>query len=293
MRRLLLAAMVFGAVSGARAADMPDFLRGSVSAGSSTPTRNWDGWYVGGQVGYSTADINLSNATQSLTNYTLRNTVIQQSVSDFGLFHAQHAQATGFGAFVGRNFQWDDIVFGIEANYNYINSLSTSASTSMGRRIDNPGGQILPAGHTDQWDVTLAGSAAVQVKDVVTFRGRVGWAAGDFLPYVFGGLAVGRMSVSRSATVTATETDVSYSTDSLGNQTEVDKVLCSAACAFGSVIEARGNNYTAGYAGGLGTEMMLFGNVFARVEWEYIKFLAVKDIPVTMNSVRTGIGYKF
>jgi outer membrane immunogenic protein len=294
MRRLVLAAMMIGAASGARAADLSDLpiLRGGFT-GQSAATRNWEGWYVGGQIDYSTANIDLSHATQSLTNYTLRNTVIQNTVANFGLFSAQHAQATGFGAFVGRNYQWDDIVYGIEANYNYINSLSTSASTSMARRIDNPGGQILPAGHTDRWDINLAGSAALQVKDVVTFRGRVGWATGDFLPYVFGGLAVGRMAVSRSAIVTATETDVSYNTDALGNQTEVDKVLCSNACAFGSVIEARGNNYTAGYTGGLGTEMMLFGNVFARVEWEYIKFLAVKDMPVTMNSVRTGIGYKF
>lgn len=294
MRRLLLAAVMFGAASGACAADLSDLpiLRGGFSGGQSA-TRNWDGWYVGGQVGYSTANIDLRNATQSLTNYTLRNTVIQQTVADFGLFSAQHAQATGFGAFAGRNYQWDDIVYGIEANYNFINRLSTSASTSMGRRIDNPGGQILPAGHTDRWDINLAGSAALQIKDVATFRGRVGWATGNFLPYVFGGLAVGRMSVSRSATVTATETDVSYNTDVLGNQTEVDKVLCSAQCAFGSVIETRVNNYTAGYTGGLGTEMMLVGNLFARAEWEYIKFLAVKNIPVSMNSFRTGIGYKF
>ena len=50
MRRFLLAAVMFGAVSGAQAADLPDFpvLRGS--QGLSTPTRNWDGWYAGGQV---------------------------------------------------------------------------------------------------------------------------------------------------------------------------------------------------------------------------------------------------
>ena len=294
MRRLLLVAVMLGAASGAGAADLSDLpiLRGGFSGGQSA-TPNWDGWYVGGQVGYSTANINLSNATQSLTNYTLRNTAIQNTVANFGLFSTRHTQATGFGAFVGRNYQWDDIVYGVEANYNYINNLSTSASTSMGRRIDNPGGQILPAGHTDRWDINLAGSAALQVKDVVTFRGRVGWATGNFLPYVFGGVAVARMSVSRSATVTATETDVSYNTDVLGNQTEVDKVLCSSACAFGSVVEARPNNFVAGYTGGLGTEMMLVGNVFARLEWEYIKFLAVKDMTVSMNSFRAGIGYKF
>ena len=45
------------------------------------------------------------------------------------------------------------------------------------------------------------GNASLQIKDVVTFRGRAGWATGDFMPYMFGGLAVGRVDVARSATV--------------------------------------------------------------------------------------------
>jgi outer membrane immunogenic protein len=295
MRRFLLAAVMCGAMSGAQAADLSDLpiLRGSFPGGLSTATRNWDGWYVGGQVDYSSANIDLSHAPASLTNFLLRDTVIQQPVSSLGLFSAQHAQATGFGAFVGRNFQTDDLVYGIEANYVYINSLATSATAGMARRMDNPGGQILPVGHTDRWDVNLTGAAALQVKDVVTFRGRAGWATGNFLPYIFGGLAVGRLSVSRSTTVNATETDVSYWTDLAGAQHEIDKTLCSVQCAFGTISEARGNNFVAGYTGGLGTEMMLFGNVFARIEWEYVKFLSVKNMTTSMNSARAGIGYKF
>ena len=38
---------------------------------------------------------------------------------------------------------------------------------------------------------------------------------------------------------------------------------------------------------------MLWGNVFLRGEWEYIKFLKVKDTVVSMNSLHAGIGYKF
>ena len=129
MRGILLAAMMFGAVTGAQAADMPDFLRGTVPA-SNTPTRNWDGWYVGGQIGYTSADMDFSHAPQTLTNFTLRNSVLQDPVSQWELLSRNHAQATGFGAFVGRNYQWDDLVFGIEANYNYMNSLSSSSSNS-------------------------------------------------------------------------------------------------------------------------------------------------------------------
>ena len=52
MRRLLMAVVSFGVVGSAHAADMPDFLRGSFPA-AQTATRNWSGWYVGGQAGYS------------------------------------------------------------------------------------------------------------------------------------------------------------------------------------------------------------------------------------------------
>jgi outer membrane immunogenic protein len=289
MRRLLLAAVMFGAASSTQAADMPDFLRGSFS-GQSAPSRNWSGWYVGGQVDYTTSNIDLSHAPQSLTNFMLRNTVIEAPVAALSLFSAQHAQATGFGAFGGRNWQWDDLVFGVEANYVYVNSLATSAQNSMGRRFDNPGGQTLPAGHTDEYDVTLSGTAALQIKNVVTFRGRVGWATGDFLPYVFGGLAVGQLAVSRSASVNSQEYDIFNGVDNFGNPIQTVTPLSSLTL---SQTEARGNNYTVGYTGGLGTEMMIYGNLFARVEWEYVNFLSVKNITSNMNSAHLGIGYRF
>src|SRR6202035_5773658 len=106
MRRFLLAAVMFGAASGAQAADLSDLpiLRGSFPGGLSTATRNWDGWYVGGQVDYTSSNIDLTHATQTMTSFLLRNSVIQAPVSQLGLFSAQHAQSTGFGAFVGRNF---------------------------------------------------------------------------------------------------------------------------------------------------------------------------------------------
>jgi opacity protein-like surface antigen len=48
-----------------------------------------------------------------------------------------------------------------------------------------------------------------------------------------------------------------------------------------------------GWTGGLGLEYMLWNCLFVRGEWEYIKFLSVENTPVTMNSARFGVGYKF
>ena len=66
MRRLLLVAVMCGAVSGAQAADMPDlpFLRGSFTEGLSSAKVNWQGFYVGGQAAYGTADMNFTRSGQ-------------------------------------------------------------------------------------------------------------------------------------------------------------------------------------------------------------------------------------
>src|SRR5260370_7952860 len=66
MRRLLLAVVMFGALSGAHAADMPDFLRRSLPA-SSAPTRNWHGWYAACPRPHSRATPNYAPSAFSTT----------------------------------------------------------------------------------------------------------------------------------------------------------------------------------------------------------------------------------
>jgi outer membrane immunogenic protein len=298
MRRFLLAAVTFGAVSGAQAADLSDLpiLRGSFPGGLSTATRNWDGWYAGGQIGYSSAQTDFTRTVVGLTSFIFRDSVLQDPTSQFGLLPKTTTQGTGFGAFVGRNYQWEDLVFGVEANYSYLTSLASSARSSNTLAFTNPSGEVPPPGETYTYAVTLAGSAALQVKDVLTFRGRAGWATGDFLPYVFGGLAVGRMDAARQVSsfvtkrvdVTTTTTNglITTTTTAIGIPSVIPSLTQNVA-------EDRTNSFVAGWTAGLGMEYMLWGNVFMRAEWEYIKFLSVKDTVVGMNSVRAGIGYKF
>ncbi|HEV7880461.1 outer membrane protein [Bradyrhizobium sp.] len=302
MRRLLLAAAMFGSATAAQAADMPDFLRGSLTP-SAPVTMNWEGWYAGGQASYSSSEIDFSHAPKSLTNFLLRNSVLQDPVSQWALLSKNHAQGTGFGGFVGRNFQWSDVVLGIEANYNYINSLASESTNAMGLGIVNPAGSLPPTGHTYTYNTTLSGNAALQIKDVLTFRGRAGWAAGNFLPYMFGGVAVGRTDVSRSATITYNLQDdydvpvqTRVGTDLLGNPIIVTNLVHHrdfTNTVAASQAEQRVNNFVVGWIGGLGFEYCLWGNVFVRGEWEYVRFINTKDIAVSMNNARAGIGYKF
>jgi opacity protein-like surface antigen len=291
MRRLLLAAVTIGVVSGARAADMPDFLRGSIPA--APVTRNWDGWYAGGQVSYSAVASDFTNSVVGLTNFIFRDSVLQQPTSQFGLLAKTTTQGSGFGAFVGRNYQWEDLVFGVEANYNYFDRLSTSTSASNSLDIVNPAGQVSAPGVTTTYGVTLTGRSAVQIKDAITFRGRAGWATGNFLPYVFGGVAVGRMDVSRSVTSSVTRRDDVTSTDIFGVTTTTIGATLPVPAQSQTLIEQRTNAFVAGWTGGLGLEYMLWDSVFMRGEWEYVKFLSVKNTVVQANNLRAAIGYKF
>ena len=295
MRRFLLAAVVFGAASGAQAADLSDLpvLRGSLPGGLSNSSRNWDGWYAGGQVGYSSASMDFSHSVKSLTNFMERNSVLQDPLAQWSLLSNNHAQATGFGGFVGRNWQWDDLVFGVEANYNYMTSLASQSSSSMERLIVSPAGETPPVGYIYSYDTTLTGKAALQIKDVVTLRGRAGWAVGDALPYLFGGLAVGRVDVSRSATVAWIKYEDFDQTQTIGSNTTTTHYHLKIGADSQSSAEHRANSFVAGWTAGLGMEYMLWGCMFLRGEWEYVRFLSVKDISFSTNNARVGIGYKF
>jgi outer membrane immunogenic protein len=295
MRRLVLATAMIGMAFGAQAADMPDLpiLRGSLAPTLSATTRNWDGWYAGGHISYSSAEMDFSHSVKSLTNFILRNSVLQAPVEQWAVLSKNHTQSNGFGAFVGRNWQWDDLVFGFEANYTYMNGLQSSSHNSMTRLIVNPSGENPPAGHTHTYVTTLSGDAGMQIKDVVTFRSRAGWVIGNALPYVFGGLAVGRTDVSRAATVSYDKYDDYDVTTTVAGVTTTTHFTDYLGSSSQSSQEHRKNNFVPGWTAGLGMEYMVWGGLFMRGEWEYIRFLNTKDMTFSANNLRFGVGYKF
>ena len=105
MRRFFLAAAMVGAVTGAQAADMPDFLRGSLLPSGPSPTVNWQGFYVGGQAAVGESDMNFTGATQSVAAKLLAVTAVEQaaSVSSWPVMGKISARGTGFVTFVTRN----------------------------------------------------------------------------------------------------------------------------------------------------------------------------------------------
>jgi outer membrane immunogenic protein len=274
MRRLLLAAVMLGAASGAQAADMPDFLRGSLSP-SPAPRVNWQGYYIGGQAGYGSSDENFNGSTRTMVAALLADTLVESKmqVSQWNLAHGKSsARTSGFGGFAGYNAQWEDVVVGIEVSY--LHGGFGGSSTATEARSSGT-----PLSDNFIHDVTATSSASISISDMATFRARAGYAYGCFLPYMFGGLALGNADITRSATVT------DFLTPGPGNVQPGGPVTPLNSS------EAQHNHLIFGYSAGLGVDVNLIGGLFMRAEWEYIRFTAVTD--TNINTVRAGLGYKF
>jgi outer membrane immunogenic protein len=146
-----------------------------------------------------------------------------------------------------------------------------SQSDSMSRFL-NAGG-----GYTDS--VTYTSTSSMNISDMATARLRAGYAYGSFLPYVFGGAALGRADIVRTARIFG------------------DQVNSSAPAPFNDVpfdisaTDAKNSHFIYGYSGGLGVDMMLMSCLFLRVEWEYLRFTS--SIDTDINTFRAGLGYKF
>jgi outer membrane immunogenic protein len=274
MRRLLLAAMMFGAVSGARAADLPDLpiLRGSYTEGLTSSKVNWQGFYVGGQGGYGSSDENFAGSNANMLAALLDHNVIQEmQVSQWNLgLGKQSARSSGYGAFTGYNWQWDDVVLGLEGSY--LHGSFGGANHATKALIS---GSALSDGLFHS--VAVDSSASIAVSDMATVRARAAYAWGCFLPYVFAGIALGNADISHSVVVhDATSAVITGPFTPLATLTATDVVH---------------NHLVYGYSGGLGIDVNLIGGLFMRAEWEYVRFTATVD--TSINTVRAGLGYKF
>ena len=264
----------------------PDALAQEVLRGSlvtSPSVMRWSGVYGGGQLNYNIATADFGNTTQPLTNYILRNSILLDEVAGFTTLPKGSTTGQGYGGFIGYNMQWDDMVVGLEANYNRT-SLTKSASDSLSRSfIDN--GQALPD-HVNTYNMTVSANSSVLLTDLATARLRAGWAIGSLLPYGFVGLAVGRADVVTNATVTGTVTD----TDTTVNP---NTSTTAALILPGPQTTSRKGVFAYGGTIGLGLDWALTQNIFLRGEWELVKLQKIEGVDMRINTARAAIGLKF
>ncbi|WP_024513996.1 outer membrane beta-barrel protein [Bradyrhizobium sp. Tv2a-2] len=271
MRRLLLAAVMCGAMTAANAADLP-ILRGGFTDGLSTSSVNWEGFYIGGQAGYGSSDENFTGSNANMIAALLDHNVIQEmQVSSWNLGMGKvSARAPGYGAFTGYNWQWDDVVVGVEASWLHGSFGGTSSASKE---------LVSGAALSDRFfhDVAVTSSSSISISDMATFRGRAAYAWGCFLPYMFGGFALGNADITHAVVINdAVATTIS------GPFTPLQPLQAT---------DAQHNHLIYGYTAGLGVDINIVGGLFARAEWEYVRFTASVD--TSINTVRAGLGYKF
>ena len=288
--RVVVGLALLGLTQSALAADLP-YLRGAQYE-EPIPVYRWSGVYGGGQVGYSVAGMDFTGGVRALVADEVRLLTIErdQHISDWPVLPRRNPPGVSFGGFVGYNWQWEDAVAGFEINYNRT-SLTGDSSSSIERTFFDSNG--LPTGHNYFYDVTVTGAASAHITDWATFRVRGAWAAGQFLPYGFVALAVGRTDISRSASVTGTATDNPNPPPVLNNGSCVANCPLPTLQISESESVFRKGVFAYGAAAGLGVDVALLPNVFLRGEWEWVQFAPVDGMHLHISTIRTALGFKF
>ncbi|MBS7696624.1 MULTISPECIES: outer membrane beta-barrel protein [unclassified Chelatococcus] len=264
-------------LTGAQAADLDySSLRGAIMDDKPADAADWSGVYVGAQAGYANTNVDFGRATGDLIAHVLRDTIIEAeaAVSGWTALPERDARRGIFGGFLGYNSQWDDVVLGIEANYNHT-ALDITARDQLQRSY--------LASDRYSYNVGLDTRSTVKLTDYMTLRARAGYAFGSIMPYAMMGVAVGRASIDRSASVAVTAYDYSG----------MGRPMASLDPNPTTLSEKKNNEFAYGMAAGLGVDMLLTDGVFLRGEYEYIRFMSFSKARADINALRGAVGVKF
>jgi outer membrane immunogenic protein len=264
----------------AAAADYP-VLRGTTAPSLPPPpvmpepefAAKWDGFYFGGLAGYTHADFNPGGALINLARGALQGTTAE---NQFNMSQLMRAEPFGtknyrYGAFMGYNWAFGDVVLGVEADYTRL---------QLGGRYTHPGVSRVYSVGALQETTTLGGYSAAELNHLFSLRGRAGYTMGSLMFYATGGLAFGYGRTDSSLTVTQVQVDPAAGNAIVAGPTTVTRSK-TANNAF----------YTGGTVG-LGLEYM-FGGLLLRGEYLYTRLGAQGGTTVDVNQARLGAGVKF
>ncbi len=286
----------------AQAADL-DFgaLRGGAFEPAAAPSPDiWDGIYLGGHGGWSSASFGFGDVFRSPVAQALRATAIESTLGASGLLHAQDMRrdGTSFGAFAGVNYQFDETVIGVELDYTH-SGLKGRSADAIGREIVDRVGYLRGA--------DLSGDATTQIKDYATIRARVGYTVAGFMPFVTGGFAIGRAQIAETVAVRGYEYDqAAYRSNQAltdpskrvyvgnsGYRTFLQDDPGNSVLAPPDVFTPSKEKIVGGIAAGAGLEYAITPNLLLRAEYQYVLFNDFDGHKLNLNTVRGGAAVKF
>jgi outer membrane immunogenic protein len=292
--RWLVCGLSIAIASPALAADYDDsWLRGSQVVGPPAPPpsrlyRNWSGVYGGVQVGEDFHGVDFVNFPgPEIASAARQDIVVQLLASALGgmsTLSTVNTKGPSYGGFLGYNWQIDDLVFGVELNANR-SSLNTvtHSSVSRGYVVSDPNSKniySLPA-------VNVTADATADMSTYSTVRGRLGWAYGNFLPYLVAGVSFAQIDTTRYV-------DITYNGTNIGNPCGTPTTLpCPLVGANYPFSDASHGKYILGFDAALGVDYMLTKNVFTRGEVEYLQLGSPNNITLNTVSARIALGLRY
>lgn len=150
---------------------------------AASPTPSWTGFYVGGHAGYSWGSVD-GDTTRTVIIPPSNPWVSNPNPVPF-VFQRDIDPKGWLGGFqAGYNFQAGRVVYGLEADFTWTGQSATIFLS----------GDTRPSNFNFE-DFSYNETTSARLRYMGTVRGRLGYTVGEFLPYVTGGFAWGRMSM--------------------------------------------------------------------------------------------------
>lgn len=219
----LLSTIALGTTS-ARAADLAPVRMPTKAPAIAQRVGNWTGFYIGANVGYGRGSYSASNATGTIVN-------TNGGAAPYG-FNAVSGNGNGVTAGIqaGYNWQIEQTVLGIEADWQYLNSKASIGNSAI----------AVPAFIGGNF----SGSASVSTDWYGTFRGRVGYAFGPALLYATGGIALAETKLSANATGSITTSIFPQILGPLGSMNASDSAVLLGYAVGGGLEYALGAGWS-------------------------------------------------
>jgi outer membrane immunogenic protein len=280
----------------ALAADYDDsWLRGSqvIGAAPAPPPRLyriWAGVYGGAQAGedFNGIDFRQVPATpvQSAIAQDAILTTLAAPATALPALPQVSTRGPSYGGFVGYNWQIDDVVFGAEFNINRSSLHQTAVnSAARGYWVNNGGNLFATSLYTNS-------QGTIDMSGYFTMRGRLGWAFGNFLPYIAAGVAFAQVD-------TSTRVNIGYNGVCV-NPAPPANPTCPVVNGQNQTIggdypftNVSHGKYQLGFDAALGMDYMVTRYVFVRGELDYLNLQYPSQIRLNTLSTRIAAGLKF